>query len=690
MTNRTIPTLIDRLPRASRGLALGAALVVAGATACSDEVDPVQPPSPQFNPNPADFGRVSVVEERTLGVVVSNTGGSPYRITADLPLEGDDATLFSVGALPEVLTTEPGLPIGQTATITFTFRPCPAAIQDPANIGTCPLRSRTARLPLVDNSEDGSNEITLTGVATLPPNLSVRCGRACGDFDELGQCTTLLFNLSQTGGVPVGESCALPVEITNEDIGEDPVADIEIENLGIRVQEFAEGVAGAVVAGADAGLRIRELNADGTLGDDLAPSFANPLVVSIPRGQTEFSYKFAVEFSPAANISYQGQPVFGNGFRINYNDPVEPELLLTVLATGIGPRFEVVNIDPAGNFPFESGQTIQFRGVVSGETATRRIRFENTGTDEMTLGPLVLEAMDPEYSIAYVGSNDAVTDEVTLFELGAGETSRTLEITYAPTDDEPDTDAILVTCSTPSCDPSFVVNLAGGALPKLELSPPTAFFQSSGGQQQCTEVTLSNVEGDAELVIDRFALTGDNPESLDDFFVDLPECGSGVTDCTVEIRIAAGAQDAVDVCYRNGDSSQRDSANLEVRSNDPSAPGGIRTIALIAEDNPCFPPEVDAVEFDPTLTVGEVEILNFNPVAERAGGLGGAGGVLTECSIRQLTGEPLNLTPNPVTAADSWEVQMQAASLGPRVLGIECTNNCGATGAGQVFLLFSP
>lgn len=650
-------------------------LILATSVACSDEVEPVGPPTPQFQPTPVDFGRVSVTEERTLELVVSNAGGgSPYLVTSVLPPSGADQALFELGPIPSVLTERPGLPIGQTATISVTFRPCPAAIADPSNTAACPLNARTAVVQFIDNSQAENNEVVLTGLSTLPPNVGLRCGRTCNDPGNLGLCTSLSF-----GSVPVGESCTLPVQITNEDEGGNPVADARIESLGIDVQELVGGVSGAVISGPDAGFRIET-----TAGEPLTPSFSNPIVVSIGPGQTEAAYDFQVTFTPVTQAQYTGQPAQGNGFRMVFNDPADPEILANVTASATGPRFQCVQLTPFGNFEVLPGSPIQFRGVTSGETATIRIRCSNNGDAAMTLGPVSLDAGESEFSLSYE-EGDAITDVVTLDPAQPGFAQRTIEITYAPIDDEPDTDTVVIECSTPACGP-FEIPLAGGALPKLDLSPPSIQYDAQGGDQQCRTVTLSNVEGDAQLVVDRFeiAIAAENEESRDDFFVDVAECGPDVFDCDVDIRISAGAEDTVDVCFDNNDSSQQDTANLRVYSNDPSAVGGFREIALTARDEPCFPPEID-VGVPNRVCAGIAATLDFTPTAEKPGGLGGSGGVLGQCELRVQFGEAFAFSSNPVTVDDAWQTQFQAASTGNRIVGVTCVNDCGAETSTQLF-----
>lgn len=640
----------------------------AGPLACSDEVEAPPPPSPQFTPRPVDFGRVSVVEEKTLDLVISNTGGSPYRLDANPLLEGNDFPLFELGAIPSVLTDPPGLPIGATATIAITFRPCPAAIADPSNTGACPLRNRTAQLTFVDNSEEQGNEVVIQGVSTLPPNLQVRCGFSCGAApEEMGQCNALSF-----GQVTVGESCALPVGLRNADIGDDPVADVRVENLAIQVQNIVSQV---LLQGPDAGFQILTLD-----GEPLQPTFADPLVVAIPPGASEADYNFQIVFTPPEDATYTGLPANGNGFRITYNDLVDPVRAININAFGTGPRFDVVNIT-GGNTPFESGQVVQFRGVTSGDSLTWQVRLANNGTADMTLGPIELETGDSEFTLAY-DSGEPLDQEVVLDVGAGGDFDRVLEITYAPTDDEPDTDTILVSCSTPACEP-FRINLAGGAQPILDVSPPQIQYDSVGGDVQCRPVTLANV-GDANLVIDELeiGIAADNEESRDDFFVDLPECGRDVPSCAVDIQIAVQNQETVDICYENGDSSINDAANLQIRSNDPTALNNTRTVALIGRDSPCFPPEIGA-NVPQDVVAGTPAVLDLTPTAEAPGGLGGVGGVLTQCTLRIVLGDPFPFDPNPVTAESNWEAEFTPAIGGLYIVEITCQNNCGAESSGQ-------
>lgn len=670
MTNR-----ID--PRTAPWTGALALALLATSVACSDEVEPPLPPTPGFSPSPLEFGRVSVVEERTIDLVISNTGGSPYKVTTVLQ-PNDDA--FIVGEVPAILTTGAGLPIGSTATVSVTFRPCAAALNDPSQIDSCQLAARTATLEIVDNTEAGNSQVVLSGVATLPPNLSVRCWATCGNPETMTRCVALNFS-----GVPVGDSCEVQVELTNSDVDGNPVADALVESISLRVVDES-GVGGTVLDGDEAGFSIQT-----TDGQPLNPTFSNPIRVAIPAGQTEASETFSVIFSPAASGTFNGLKDNGNGFVITYNDPAEPSLEFSVIASGTGPRFDVVSETPNGNFAFESGQTLQFRGITAGETAERTLRLANNGDASMTVGPITLETGDPEFTVVYADTGEAIGDVVTLDNLGNFD--RELIVTYEPVDDEPDTDAILIQCSTPSCDPNFVVNLAGGALPQLELRPPSLQFSSNASARVCEEVELANT-GDAELVVDRFEIVSASgePESLDDFFVDLPECGPGATECTVDIRIPAEdppATETVSVCYLNNDSSQTDAANLEVSSNDPSALGGVRPVALNASDSPCLAPTIN-IEFDPSpACVGQVTTVDLTGTAENPGGPNGVGGILSQCTLEVDFGEDFPFTPNPVTASDNWQATFIVPSGGPRIIAATCINNCGEQERGQESLLVS-
>jgi len=662
------------------------ALVAGSVGACSDEASEPPPPSVTFSPNPVSFGRVSVVEERAIDIVVENNGGRPYLVTSDLK-GGNDDDLFEVQTLPEALTLPPGLAVGSTATITVTFRPCPAAIASPADARDldCPLDTRTALLTLVDNTQVGNTELNLQGVSTLPPNLSLRCGRVCGDLDNLGMCTSLPFGTeNDPPGVEVGDSCALPVEVVNADEGDDPVADVRIENLDITVQELAESF--RTISGEEAGFEILTLE-----GEPLAPSFSNPLEVAIPAGSTEASQRFQIVFAPRTAATYNGQPTNGGGLQITYNDPVEPELLTNIIADATGARFEVVSVSgvPA-NTRFEDGQTVQFRGVIAGESEDWILRFANNGNANMELGPITFEDPDDpatdEFTLAYDTPEDP--GDVVPLEVGVGgDDERELTITYAPTDEVPDAVTLLVECDIPACEPAFRVNITGGSFPQLDLDPGSITFSSRGSEAACRELTLSNAEGDAELVVDQFSIaqTGTNEESLDDFFVDLPECGPDVRTCDVDVRVSAEDERVVDVCYQNNDTSTNDSANLRVRSNDPSAVDGFRTAALSAEDEPCFPPVV-GVDLPSRLEAGTAAILDLGQTALNPGGLGGSGGTLAECTINLLAGGDMQFTPQKVTADDDWRSSILAATSGSRVIEIECLNTCGESASAREVL----
>jgi len=72
-------------------------------------------------------------------------------------------------------------------------------------------------------------------------------------------------------------------------------------------------------------------------------------------------------------------------------------------------------------------------------------------------------------------------------------------------------------------------------------------------------------------------------------------------------------------------------------------------------------------------------------VADRPGGPEGVDGVLSQCTVSIDFGEDFPLNPNPVTAADSWQMPFNPASTGNRIFGITCINNCGAETESQVF-----
>ncbi|NJK89090.1 MAG: hypothetical protein HC923_06590 [Myxococcales bacterium] len=314
-------------PITCRGIA--GAITVWGAlafTACSDDEVSTQS-AVTITPQPIDYGRVSVVQDRTIIVTLRSSGSGRYRTAAPL-VGGNDAGLFSVGPVPEILTGT-GLGPSQTATIAVTFRPCATAQQNPTegNIANCPLGQRQATLTFVDNTPEGNSEVQLLGESALPPNLSVRCGvNGCGDFDNLSNCSQLFF-----GQVAVGTACELPVEVTNSFVDDtDPVADLRIEDLNVRMQELVNGEFREVLNRDQISVEFRTLD-----DQPLSPSSAAPLVVAIPPGATTQSYMFKAVFTPRQNASYIGAP----------------RCRARIRGTGFASRTTIRSIRPAGSPP---------------------------------------------------------------------------------------------------------------------------------------------------------------------------------------------------------------------------------------------------------------------------------------------------------------------------------------------------
>ncbi len=665
--------------------------VLVFASACDDDTSETPPPAPRYQPSPVDFEFVSVTEERTIDVVVSNDGGSPYLVSQMLLTGGSDAELFELGAIPPELTTPPGLSIGQTATVSVTFRPCPAAIADPTNTDGCPFNERRATLSVIDNTVEGGVEVAVQGVAGLPPNLKVECGRTCNDNSNLGDCTTVNF-----GAQSVGSSCELPVIVCNEFVTEGaadaiPTGDLRMESIGITVQEIVNGVFGPIVNGPSAGFEV--LNADDT---PLSPSFADPVVVSgVPDCDAPGAgFEFKIRFGAQTNANYIGRSEENNGFRLVYNNPTEPERAITVNASGVGPRLDVIRVTRNGSFDWPSGTPVQFRGVTQGECAEEVFRLLNNGSDDLELTAAAFNPVDPELTFRItmdVASDVPVSLPTTMTVV---DNERVLKVEYCPTDDQSDSTDFFLECDDPGNCP-WTLPVVGGNQPLLALNPGTVQYQSTGGSVQCRDVTIRN-EGDAELQVTQLevrAIDDGDPASRDDFFVDLDACSRDepICDLAPPISVAAGNETTVAVCYENNDTSLVDAANLRVLSNDPTAPEGVRTVSLVANDSPCFPPNVDLSDaFESPVCVNQINVVDLDLVAQQPGGVDGANTLLSQCTLRVLQGPALEFDPNPVTEMSRvgpWQSSfVPELPTGVRFIRATCLNSCGAEGSGDALI----
>jgi hypothetical protein len=618
---------------------------------------PTEPPGTELV-----FGDVSVNSEKTLAIRVQSNGRAPVNVVAaNLVSSSQDGT-WTV-AVDEELDPMVGLTPGKTATISVTFRPCPAAwngneLKADFDFNTCPGEGQAGDLNVTDNTRVGNASFGLSGRPVQPPVASVWCpvGPNCGEAEpQLRECNGVTFGSVSSNDEP----CDLIIEIRNEWRDNKPVGDLEIQQIEVLVQDYCCGDPGPILAGEEIGFTTQDLD-----GNDLTPDPGMPFVVPITAGGTEGAKRFKFVFSGARTGIWRGQMSNMTGLRLYTNDP--DRRLISVPVTGQGSAPQLACTPSQHNYgPVEQGTT---------RTAT--ISCRNAGDAELVVSSIAVESGNSEFAVTTDrGSTQNLRlqlfDQVMVF------------VNYTPRDTGIDAEELILTSNDP-VNPRIEIPLRGGAIPEIEVQPnDTLSFPLPPDQEppyppQEQPLTISNV-GYGDLQVSRLEIRGpddslDHP-SVDDFSI--AEC-AGANPCNLNLTLCApgtggcGANFSkqLSIVYDNNDISTIDLAELHIFSDDPSDPEHI--VVLEAEDEPClFPTPVITVTSPPPPCVGMPVTLDAT-----ATNPGPPDATVTSCQWSFLF-----QSCNPAQTFDTQGMLTNTftpACDGTFVVGLNCTNSCGS------------
>lgn len=524
-----------------------------------------------------NFGDVSVNERKTLPITFESDGSSPYQIVA-LNLSGDpDAFEFE----PSAELVGDGVRPGQSSTVAVTYVPCPDAwTGDPPRLrsgfdfATCPDSLITADLNITDNTPSQSVRVTLSGSPVQPPQATLRCpavSAACGEENpSLGTCSFLRFGAVDASA---NQPCDLIVEVTNAWRDGSAVGPLLIEDIEIQVENVDTD---QITSGAEAGFTVLDINRE-----PLSPTADNPVTVQIEPGSQEGTYRFWVRYTGAVPGTWSGSRDNETGLRLSTNVPEERVLSAPISAVGTAPD---VSVFP----PFHN-----FEEVAQGDTSSVALSVRNDGNAVLSVTNIAIRSGNPEFTwTTSRGENFPI--EVTGT---AGDRAFDLEVTYAPADAGFDVEFLEVFSNDPDENP-FVVELRGGATPRIEVNPSDILVyevENPPLPETDRDVIICNV-GEAELTVSQFDLEPavEGGGALDDFQIVVPSSCSTLP-CNVDIRLCPPEADGCDsscttatVRYKNNDQSSVDEVNLLITSNDPG--DMVHRLVLRANDVPCrFP-----------------------------------------------------------------------------------------------------
>ncbi len=591
-----------------------------------------------YEPEVLAFDAVNVAEQRVERITVRSTGSAGLQVVSAEVLDSDKFTVVVADDLLE------GLAPGQTSTITVTYRPCPAAWSgnrptEGYDLSTCPGAFDSAELVITDTTEQQTRSIPLSGQPVQPPNSALRCvvGRGrCNqpDAQRSDNCATLAFDDVRAGDEP----CDLYVEVVNANrtvnANEVRVGPLRIDTAAISVVNSETGGMQAI-PGPNAGFSL--------LAEDGSP-LRLPIEIPVADGESEGSALLRVRFDGTVAGNFSGALSDMRGLRIGSNDPDNPTRYVTVLAAGTAPEIQV--IDRRSN----SSGLVDFGPVAQGRSATATIAITNQGNTELNISQAGLRgAGNPEFQFQTADGRPLAGRTIQPF---ASE-EVLVYVRYTPADDLPDREFYDIESDDPNNNP-FVVEIRGGPQPGLCPPPSVVEWPIDETTGPRTRVLQLASCGSGRLnLLGLRVENADNPSSLQDFRVDLPQCAT--LPCSLDVSLCPaidpdceidgqrpGTTFDIPLIYENQDLSRTDFANLVIRTSDPRFEEAL--VLLRAEDNPCFPPTV-------SVDVQTMSPCASNPVQVRVvgdpGGPIGMPATLTECRWETLFGGGPNVVYSP-------------------------------------------
>lgn len=643
--------------RASLSLAL---LCSSTLVRCDCEDAPTFSAGAVYDPaSQLSFGSVNVASEKTMAISVTSNGTAGLTIIDQL-VTGDDDGVFTVTVEDDLLGA---LTLGQTSTVTVTYRPCPAAwsgnqLNESYDLTQCPGADVAATLQIVDNTPDGGTSILLTGEPVQPPQASFACVANPGSCNMPNATLSSPCNILQFGDLQSGDSaCELYLEVTNSNRAGAKVAPLTISNAEILLREASSN---ELVSTEDAGFSL--LDASGA-------ELTFPQVIEVEEGASSATTRYTVRFSGQRPGGFIGTVTNDLGLRLYVDDPDVARGVKTigVIANATAPD---IASTPA---------VVDFGDVDQNVTATATVTVRNDGNAPLSITSAGLR---PPGNSEFAFRTD---DSMALAPRTVpGPGSFTVYVDYTPSNDGTDREYLDFQSDDPD-EPTFSVELRGGPTPAV-CDPPTTIdfpIASDGSTAPVERDLVLGSCGSGNLMITEIDLQNSgNPESLDDFAVE----GCTSFPCTINETLCpqrnptctiGGAMPGVNftrkITYDNNDISTLDYANLVVRTNDPSR--SEITVVLSAQDNPCLPPSnlSVTVNTDPVCANRQVSIA----INGSAGGPVGGNATFASCDYQMLFGSIQTFTPDDTLGACTMTQFLPTAS-GFHLVTAEVTNSCGA------------
>lgn len=573
---------------------------------CSDDGGSFAPAG-RYTPGLLDFGEIPTSSVRTMAIEVVSEGGGPLRVVG-VTLEGD-ATKWSF-AVDDALTE--GLAPGQKANIQVTVTPCPEMPRDPTTCDTGPF---SGTLVITDDSAEAGARIELAAVAVLPARASVRCprednGLACNRPDATAdRCTRLDFGSDWDNA-----SCGLFVDVDAMPRNGATGA-LEILEARILVRDL-DDASGTLVDGTELGFTIDatpfEVPVDGTVRLNLATVL------------------------PLRDGTWVGVPAEGGGLRIRTNDPAQPEIAIPIFATSVPPFF--------------SGGTGPFAPEARRQTNTLSAR--NIG------GPAVITSIEIEPAEFTWSSASSPLGPI---GRGLDREDVELEITYDP-GDTVERSGRLRFFEDANVIAEFVLDVGRtGAVPVCRASMDRLTYSTAG--ERATATVLLESTGFGDCILEQLDITG--PGDVDDFAVEMPACAA--LPCSPGIRVPTGQTVALTIAYENDDASARDTAQLEITTNDPRNP--VELVILDAMDDACLAPTPVIMRTSEDPCVGQPIALSAE--ASLPGGRSTGATIVTYDWVVRFGEQIVFVPPNtPMTS-------FTPANDGEVIVGLEIENSCG-------------